>query len=307
MSKTTNHFRRILALALTWTCLTLGTISGASAASFSYTPDLVNNSVALEGLIPISRFMNIPLPKGSVEFEDGTLAINMVPNWNFDRVALLQGPIIRTEVTTNGREALIAGVVLFTQGYWYDKYLPPGARETVTTTAGLTLTGRISNITPTTLAVETSDTSATVISLADIKELHSPRAFAFVVPALAASAITPESTWNADVQTVTLAATVAPTGGTVIANARRDPLLRTSDRDLGDWSNAKMVIIGTALSLANLAQFTPELILPQLSHQLWQHNNKKSFFTQTSPLPPVPAPLINGNTYSLPIPGNATH
>lgn len=286
-------------LMLSIFCLMFATTTGAGAAPFSYTPDVPHNSVALEGLIPVKRFMNIPLPKGSVEFEDGSLAVNVIPNWNFDRVAVLEGPIIRTEVTTNGREAVVAGVVLFTHGWWYDKYWTPGSRETVVTNAGATVVGKITDMTATTLTVTPDGGTPTAVPLGDIKELHSPRAYAFAVPALAAAPVTPDTSWNADVQAVTLTSTVAPDAGPVLASVRRDPLLVTKDE--GDWSNKKMIVIGTALSLAELSQLAPEVILPMFSHQLWKYANTKSFITNTTPVNSNPAPLINGgNTYVVP-------
>jgi hypothetical protein len=295
--------KQILAVALS--CLSAGiAATRASAVPLSYRPDVAHNSVTLDALIPVKRFMNIALPKGSVEFDMGAMSINLVPNWNFDRIPVLRGPVIRTEVTTNGKEAVIAGVALFTQGWWYNKYWTSGSRETIVTTSGQTIVGRITDFSRTTLTVASDGAAPVTVNLSDIKELHSPRAYAFAMPAVAASDITPDTRWKADVQTVTLSPTVQTDNSLPVASMRRDPLLSTKDE--GDWSDKKMVVIGTALSLLEIAQFTPELVLPQFSHQIWQHNNKKSFATLTAPLPANPAPLTpSGNTYSFP--GAATH
>jgi hypothetical protein len=297
--------KNLLNAAICACLLTVLTFSPVLAAQFSYTPDLAHNSVALEGIIPTRRFMNVTMPAGSIEFVDGTLAVNIVPNWSFDRVPVLQGPIIRTEVGTNGKEAVVSGVVLFIQGYWYDKYWTPGSHETVVTNAGLSTTGKITDMTATSLTVTTLEGTQVVVPLADIKELHSPRAYAFVAPVVASAAITPDQAWTADVPAVTLAPTVAPSAGPVVASLRRDPLLNMKDE--GDWSNGKIWMIGTVLSLAQLSQLVPYVVLPQFSHQFWQHMNKKAFFTQTTPLPPNPAPLINGNTWSVPVPFNRSN
>jgi hypothetical protein len=278
--------------------------SAAAAAPLQFSSDANTNSANIEALIPIKTFMNIPLPHAAVQFEDGMMAVTMVPDWNFDRVPVLEGPVIHTEVTARDSQAIVAGIVLFTQGYWYDRYWTPGSRETIVTTGGATLTGRISNLTATTITITAPDKTDTVVSLSQIKELHSPRAYAFAVPLRAAGAISPDGTWTADAQAVTISPTVAADAGPVLTGLRRDPLLVSHD---GDWSDRKMILIGTAISLAEIAQFVPELVIPQISHGLWQHQNKKSFYNLTHPVP-NPAPLLpNGNTYTIPIPGNATH
>lgn len=308
MSKLTKRIRgKKWAASLAALCLALAGATSALAAPLDYAPDPAHNSVTLEGLIPVKQFMGINLPKGSIEFDDGTVAVNIIPNWNFDRVAVLQGPIIHTDVVTAERQATISGIVLFTSGYWYDKYWTPGSRETVVTTSGTNVVGTISDMTSTTLTVTPSGGGTpVVVPLADIKEVQSPRAYAFEVPALAATAVTPAASWTADVQTVGFSpTTTGPTTSTSIAFARRDPLLVTNDRAEGDWSNKKMYTIGALLTVAQLAQYAPVLVTSLLSHSTWLTINRKAFAFNQQTLSPNALPLINGNTYSLP--GMATH
>lgn len=267
-----------------------------SANPLSFTPDVARNSANLEGLIPFPKLGTVTLPKGNVELEDGTLAVTVIPEFNFDRVPVLKGPIIRTEVTTAEREAIVSGVVLFTDGYWYTKFWPTAPLEQVVTTTGATINGRIMAISATALSINDSSGNPTEVSLADIKEIHSPRAYAFAIPALASSAITPAQNWTADARSLVLTPTV--TAPNYARTLNRDSLLAGD----GDWRTSRLIVLGTALSLVEVAQFTPELVLPQFSHQLWQHANKKSFFTNTNggqfaqnfaPLQP------NGNTYNI--------
>jgi hypothetical protein len=299
--------RKLLLAALSACLLISSTSTALWSAPLSCTPDPAHNSVSLEGLIPAKQFMGINLPKGSIEFVDGTVAVNIVPNWNFDRVAVLQGPIIRMTVTATDKQATVSGIVLFTQGYWYDKYWTPGSQETVVTASGTSVIGKIVDMTTTTLTVVPAGGAAqTVIALADVKEVQSPRAYSFNVPAAAAMTIPSAASWTADAQNVAF----SPTAGgshttTSVALARRDPLLVTNDRADGDWSNKKMWVIGTLLSLAQLGQFAPTLVTALESHSTWQTINRKAFFFNQQTLSPNAAPLINGNTYS--IPGMATH
>jgi hypothetical protein len=255
------------------------------AAPLTFTPDLAKNSATLEGLIPASTFSGIKLPKGNIELEDGTLAVTIIPEWNFDRVPVLKGPIIRTEVTTNERQAMVSGVVLFNEGYWYERCWQPGSQDVLVTNSG-TITGQISEVTSQALLVTDSKGAALTVPLASLKEIHSPRAYAFAIPAVDGATILPDQPWTADSQRAQL----TPTSDRVAtASLRRDPLLKGD----GDWSTARLVVLGTALSLVELAQFVPELILPLQEKRLMSNALRKEYVTSVN------------NTLLAPTPANA--
>jgi len=63
----------------------------------------------------------------------------------------------------------------------------------------------------------------------------------------------------------------------------------------GDMSTAKLVLMGTVLSLAEIAQFAPEIVLPLESKSLWNIAERKIFTTLTDP-----APTLNPLNVAIP-------
>lgn len=275
--------RRAASVALAMAATTLVTTSQqAIAAPLTFTPNPQQNSVRLDALIPIRTFSGVKLPKGAVQLDEGILSVTMIPEWNFDRVPVLSGPIIRTAVGTTDKQGVISGVVLFREGYWYSKYWDERAHDTILTTTG-EVTGQITGVTPTDLVVAVDGGSTVNIPLVGVRELHSPRAFAFAIPATSSTPIGPDITWTGDAQTVTFTPTGLAPSARLLAG---DPLLRGD----GDWSTGRLVALGTILSLANIAQFVPELVLPLEEKHLWHINQRREFVSAFTPAPTVAVP-----------------
>ncbi len=283
---------RVITMAktvLATVAILLGSSSAAVAEQLSYVPDLAKRTANMEGQIPLPMLAGTKLPKGDVLFEDGELSIRILPEWNFDKVPLLCGPIIRAEVTTVGKEGLISGIVYFRKGYWINRLPAPRNEETVTTSAGLTYTGNVTGFTADSIALATSNGNAVTIPWTEVKELHSPRAFAFAIPAVSSTPLSPDSAWQANVQVVKL----TPTAQTPrLAHLQTDPLMRGD----GDVSTGKLIVLGTALSLVEIAQFAPDLIVGLTSNHFQKVAHNKQLFALTgsyapfAPLPTAPMP-----------------
>jgi hypothetical protein len=280
---------RMLATAAIVVALTASSQT-AWAAPLKFTPDPTKSTVNIEASIPLASFNGVKLPRGAVQLEDGMLSVTIVPEWNFDKVPVLSGPILRVDVGTANNQGVISGVVLFEEGFWYDKYWNANQLDTIVTASGTTA-GRISSFTPTQLSVTMPAGNIVSIALTDIREIHSARAFAFAIPTTSAAAISPETSWTGNAATVRFTPTGASPSGRLLA---RDPLLKGD----GDWSTGRLVALGTVLSLAEIAQFVPELVLPLNSRHLYKVAQQRSYqaalngITAGDVIPPPPPGLF---------------
>lgn len=241
-------------------------VAAVSAEVLTYTPVTGQTTAEMRGVVPFKKMGSTQLPQGEISFDEGALAVRILPEWTFDKVPVFQGPIIQSQTTasSDGKEAIISGIAYFRSGYWIDKLQAGHNSESVTIDSG-TFHGNVTGFGVNTINFLTDTGNALTIPWAELQEFHSPRAFAFAVPATTFGTIDADKAWQVNAKAISLTAT----GTTpLLANAllKTDPLLRTD----GDWSTKKLVMLGTALSIIELAQFTPDLVVALNRNHLYR-------------------------------------
>jgi hypothetical protein len=244
----------------------------AGAELLSYTPRAEQNTAEMSGVLPFAKFGTTKLPSGDIAFEDGMLAVRIIPEWNFDKVPVLEGPIIHSQVANTEKEALVSGIVYFRQGFWIDKLPLGGNSENIKTTTGKNITGHVISMNADSLMMATPGGQGETVRYADIAEIHSPRAFAFTVPALANGPISADQAWQVNARAINL----SPTTQTTLAQFKNDRLVQGD----GDWGTGKLVLLGTALSLVEIAQFAPDLAVALNRNHLLRVANLRELQSQ---------------------------
>ena len=154
---------------------------------------------------------------------------------------LLQGVLMQTQ--TAGGAA--SGYAVFTGGDRFVRINTGACPETVTTTAGTTYTGSISNVTASALSISTSSGTQTV-NAGDISEIHSARAYKYNIP---------------DYSNATAKMSFSTTCVHTVA-------AKTKTTDHGN-NVKKLIIVGMALGIVAVAVAVPVAVACSHHH----HNN----------------------------------
>jgi hypothetical protein len=179
---------------------------------------------------------------------------------------LLQGVLMQTQ--TAGGAA--SGYAVFTGGDRFVRINTSACPETVTTTAGTTFTGSISNVTASALSISTSSGTQTV-NAGDISEIHSARAYKYNIP---------------DYSNATAKMSFSTTCAHTVA---------TKTTDHGN-NVKKLIIVGMALGIVAVAVAVPVAIACSNHHH--NNNNVNNIIAynylrshQAIPSPTLPANL----------------
>src|SRR5580658_7736470 len=98
--------RKSIVLALScW--LAVGTAANAESVSFTPDPSGRQGSGRFVAEIPVNSIGSLALPQGLAVFNGNVVEIDAVPDWLFDRTAVLTGAVIHTSMTTSGANAII--------------------------------------------------------------------------------------------------------------------------------------------------------------------------------------------------------
>jgi hypothetical protein len=158
--------------------------NAALAETVSFTPEAVGTSTGnFVGQIPIASIGNLKLPQGLAVFDGHTIEIDAVPDWLFDRDAVLTGAVIHASMTASGANAIIKGLVFFNAGSWIRNLAAPLARDTIRTTSGGTVAGTVQAIMPDGLEILQLSGGRRKVLFSEIESITSPRAFNFAASA----------------------------------------------------------------------------------------------------------------------------
>jgi len=145
-------------------------LNGAAMAA----PLTLAKSGELAATQPVARIGRLLLPQGQVKVRGREVEVMAVPEWLFDRHAVLKGKLIKADA---GSQALTA-LVYFDNGDWLkDLYSGRRSRETFTLKNGSNVYGNVRSITPTDVSIEVLPGKIEKIGLSEIVSIDSPFAY----------------------------------------------------------------------------------------------------------------------------------
>lgn len=234
-------------------------VNPVAAATVSFIPDGGSNSGAIDSFIPVDKIGTMPLPRGRVVFRGNVIEVTMIPEWQFDRQVVLRGPVLDTNITADGGQAVFRGTVFFNEGTWLPYFDSAKVVEDVRTKDS-EFHGRITAISADTVTLAAKDGTLHQIPLRDIIDIESPRAYTFKLPVVSPTTINPAQPFQASSVSLSFNSSDRP----IRAAALKSQLAKGD----GDWSTKKLVAIGTILSLVELGQLAPLLAVPLGSNGL---------------------------------------
>ncbi len=279
----------------TWVCLALALLAycsplAALAAQMSFTPT-TGNCGTINIKMPIHKIAGVEIPRGRIAIHDNTIDVTMIPEWMFDRQIALSGPVLRVVSSIEGSRASIIGIGYFQSGPWL-KYVDDPTKPDILVTAAGTMTGKIVSADQSAVVLQQNGKQLT-IPLADLRDIHSPRAYTFTIPATLISSVPAATAYQAEATGITL----RPTSGSYKLGVLKTDLAKES----GDWSTSKIVLLGSVFSALELAQ----LVTPMVFALETKHLQSRELAVQRNALSEeaaFPPPIIPYTQIDVPSP-----
>jgi hypothetical protein len=225
----------------------------ALAAAVSFTPNPNTNGGNIIGRIPMTKLGNLKLPRGRAYFKSNELEVTAVPEFQFDRLLVLSGPILKCWSSIDGTNASINGIVYFQDGEWL-KYIDESVPDKVITSNNV-YTGQITGLKSGYLEVTVEGGQPPVkVAIADLQEVSSPRAYRFAVPVNAFLTVPQGQPFQGESADVSIKASSKIIA---LSAVKRDPLMQGD----GDISKNKLIALWAGLSTVEALQFLPFAIL----------------------------------------------
>ncbi|HEY9788834.1 MAG TPA: hypothetical protein V6D22_00450 [Candidatus Obscuribacterales bacterium] len=252
------------------------TVMPAAATTVYFSPDGGSSgSGAVETALPMAKLGNVDLPRGRLRIQGNVAEISVIPEWQFDRHLALTGKVLDTHMQMVNGRTIASGVIIFTGGEWIGYYDNPQAIETVVS-GSTVVNGRITDVSDSQVTVATAGGQTLSVPMSTITAIRSPRVFLFSIAGSALQAGVDGEPAHAEARTVSVVATGTPFHLAALrARVRRE----TAD---GDWSTGKLVAVGTFLSLIEIGQLTPYLVVPLYSSKTQHQMFRRQLFANTA-------------------------
>ncbi|MBU6452405.1 MAG: hypothetical protein KGS72_11540 [Cyanobacteria bacterium REEB67] len=241
-------------------------ITTAQAANLRFTPQPTINGGAIFGRIPLSKFGTLELPRGRVTFKSHTVEISAVAEYQFERQTVLTGPIIKCSCINTGKQSVVNGIAYFQDGEWL-RYIDGSAPDKITTYNN-TYSGQITALKNGFVEI-TSGGTVQNIPTDQIVSVVSPRAYNFSMAVTNYLSVPQGEPISGDTTLVSM----KPSADVItLSVVKHDPLMAGD----GDMSNKKLVLLGTALTAVQIAQFIPMAIVfgPLRNQQVQQYHSR---------------------------------
>jgi hypothetical protein len=152
-----------------------------------------------DGDVPVTSIGGIALPKGTVSLAGNTIEINAVPDWLFDRHAVMSGVIFDEQLDSSGASPKVTGSAYLLRGEWLKNLGRNVAPEIVSIKGGDSCSGHIvGSPSETELEMILSDGTRKTLKLDEIASITSPRAFTFEIPTRSVKISPTDNTYVAD-------------------------------------------------------------------------------------------------------------
>lgn len=184
-------------------CLALcASSSSGFAGQLAFTAN-GGNITAFEGDVDSKSIGGVALPKGSISISGNTITVNAVPDWLFDRHAVLTGVVINPKLTQEGSGSVITGLAYFTKGEWLTNLGRNQAFEVVTLNDGAALSGHIAGASNSVLDMVLVNGTRRSVNFSEVASITSPRAYPFRIPANSVKIEPSDGSYTADVSNAT--------------------------------------------------------------------------------------------------------
>lgn len=263
------------------------------AATVDYSPDLSGKSGTLRGKIELNKLAGVEIPRGRVFFKGDRMEVSTVPEWQFDRVVVLSGPVLSAQAKVENGQATIRGLAYFQEGDWLGFISPAVPRETIVTDDG-EISGRITGIAHNTIDFVQMDGKQTSIPVSSVRDLRSPRAYTFHMQAAAPGAVDGQA-FHTEMYHIAM----QPKSHVFQATALKSELRKHGD---GDLSTGQLLAIGAVINAIQVAQMTPLLVFPMTSPHLSRQANRLIFETNNNPI--AVQPVVSVPVQLVPLPHN---
>jgi hypothetical protein len=258
-----NHFSKTI-IALIASSIWFGASTAANAATMYFAPDSPTSvSGSIDVVLPVDKMGTLPVPRGRIQINGNSADLTMIPEWMFDRQHVLQGTVLDTRIDNTGKQPIMRGVIIWTEGPWIEYFDDRKPDEEVVAN-GITTVGRVSEITPTDIAVESGGTVKRT-PLAAVTEIRSSRVYNFAIPTTSLQQPSGTQQFYTDARSIAMVASAKPF---------RLPVLKSSiqrQMDTGEWSTKKCIAVGSLLSLVELSQLVPVMVVPIAAGGPYQH------------------------------------
>lgn len=281
--------KRMVSLSLA--ILFLASMLAASAGTINFSPDLSGKTGTVRGKIQLEKFGSAPIPRGRVSFTGDAIEVTTIPEWQFDRMTVLYGPVLRAEATIANGRAEIEGIAYFLEGDWLHYLAPSEPRETLLTASG-ELVGRVVTIANNQVEFLETTGQRQFVPMSSIKQLYSPKACQFRIASPAPGAV-PGQPFQTEAYTIAL----RPTARMFHLAALKSDLRKQGD---GDLTTGQLVAIGATINAVQVAQMLPCLIYSLGYNQQQRLSRRRQFENFATPV--APEPLVGVPVNLLPPP-----
>lgn len=312
----------------------------ADAGTVRYIPDAgLSQLESIDLACIVDGIGKIKIPRGRIIVRNGRAEVSTIPDFQFDRVSVLEGVLLRQTVTPTSGGVNFEGTILVTDGPWM-QYLAAPAQLDILATTGGERRGHVLSVNNGQIEFKTVDGQTITFNINEVTEIRSPRTLTYRVNAWSTSRSTPPSipSTTGSNSSSTLAAQNAPaitsgfsgeTGratlspyapGDRITVSNLDELRKDLKRqEDGDMTNGKIAAICTGASLLQLAQAAPLITLSLQSNRFARSVYYKNLqqmtgyqlpnlgtiqsptgFPTVNPLYPGDAPFSSGPFFAFP-------
>lgn len=185
--------------------------SPASGAPLDMVTTNVGVGQAIETRLEVQQLGQILLKHGLVKLHGQGVTVLSVPDWLFDRHAVLSGKIVSSKFVGASGQSSIYGLTYFFEGDYLSHLDRTKVRDQITLTDGRVFSGRVLKVNDSSLTFQVLAGTLNVkdFQFAEIKLLDSPRAFFFTIPVSDVKLSEKSNCMKADAKSITFVPTTA--------------------------------------------------------------------------------------------------
>ncbi len=247
----------------------------AEAFPVAFSPDVNGTTGKVTAKIPLEKLGSVTIPRGRLKIRGGWAEVSTVQEFQFDHNVVLSGPVLNSQQKVSNGNLEISGLAYFSDGDWLP-YLSTAAFEETVKTRGEELTGRILSMDRQEAVILLASGQKKEIPVAQIRDIHSPRAFRFVITGAAPEGVPPGQPYETEASRLSMLQTARQFRVTAL----RTDLRRRGD---GDLTTGQLVAIGSLMSAIEIGQMVPFLVVPLQYNRLHQNAFQREFDIQTNP------------------------
>ena len=151
-----------------------------------------------DGEVRATTIGGMALPSGSVSLSGNAIEIDAVPDWLFDKRAVLSGIVFNHQVVTTGVKPKVTGQAYFLKGEWLNEFGRNIQDEIVTAKDGTEFSGHVRGAKGATLDLQLNDGNSKSLPIDSILSIVSPRSYSFEISTEALRIDPTDNSYNGD-------------------------------------------------------------------------------------------------------------